>query len=109
MPIDAELLKLQNDARFLRLLEFLLDNEYIQSDSSAAGITRQILGNKSLDKLTEKQINRFKEDVLPLIKVGCKECGLALDVSEALEAYQNDDGCGNIICLSCYDLKNEEE
>ncbi len=45
------------------VLEYLLECDMIEDDR-AQGISRQIIGEGTLDNLTEKQIYRYEEDVL---------------------------------------------
>lgn len=89
-------------------LEYLLECDIIEDDR-AQGISRQIIGEETLDNLSDKQIYRYNQDVLHLIEVDCEgHCNGIIDIHDLLNAYARDVELGGTYCQHCmYDIENQ--
>ncbi|WP_194089615.1 hypothetical protein [Vibrio hibernica] len=90
------------------VLEYLLECDMIEDDR-ARGISRQIIGEQTLDNLTEKQIYRYNQDVLHLVEVACDgHCAGSIDIHDLVNAYGRDMELGGTYCQHCmYDIENQ--
>jgi hypothetical protein len=104
MDFDVEFNKLVKHPLFFDLLEVLDDGDLVP-EGSPVGIVRQILGEKTIDNLSENQIVRFKEHVMPLMRGRCKECGLVLDLDQIISEYEQ--GASDSNELMCSDCRQE--
>ncbi|MGI1668751.1 MAG: hypothetical protein K6L74_00350 [Neptuniibacter sp.] len=90
------------------VLEYLLECDMIEDDR-AQGISRQIIGEGTLDNLTEKQIYRYEEDVLHLVEVACDgHCDGIIDIEDLENAYLRDMELGGTYCQHCmHDVESQ--
>lgn len=56
----------------IEVLKYLIKSERLEKDSSAQGIARQIIADKGLEKLSEKQMYVFNNEIFPLLKPECE-------------------------------------
>lgn len=93
---------------FISVLQYLLNCELIE-DHRAQGITRQIIGEETLDNLTDKQLYRYENDVLHLVEVDCDgHCGGEIDIEDLENAYLRDMELGGLFCQQCmYDIEKQ--
>jgi hypothetical protein len=93
---------------FISVLKYLLKCDMIKDDR-AQGVTRQIIGEKTLDNLTSKQIFRYEQDVLSLVKVACDgHCDGEIDIEDLENAYMRDLELGGVYCQHCtYDIEKQ--
>ncbi|OEE10652.1 hypothetical protein [Aliivibrio fischeri] len=94
----------------LAVLEHLQECDMIEDDR-ARGITRQIIGERTLDNLTERQIYRYEQDVFPLVDVDCDgHCETKIDITDLENAYLREMELGGVYCQHCmYDIENIPE
>lgn len=97
--------KKKRDA-FLETLQYLLDNGMIE-DERAKGITKQILGEGTLDNLSDRQVYRYEQDVLPLVEVACEgHCDGIIDIEDFENAHLREMELGGLYCQHCmYDIE----
>ncbi|WP_221801842.1 hypothetical protein [Oceanobacter mangrovi] len=90
------------------VLQYLLDSDMIEDDR-AQGIIRQIIGEGTLDNLSDKQIYRYEQDVLHLVEVGCDgHCDGMIDIHDLENAYLREMELGGLYCQHCmYDIENQ--
>jgi hypothetical protein len=90
------------------VLEYLLESDMIE-DERAKGISRQIIGEQTLDNLTDKQIYRYNQDVLHLVEVACDgRCDGNIDIYDLKNAYGRDMELGGTYCQHCmHDVENQ--
>lgn len=107
-------------------LEYLLENssELIEESANAAGVNasaadgvaRQVVGQKTIDNLTSKQLYVFNEAIRPLIEgVTCSgqwnevmeepECGQPIPDENLVAYYQHDE----TLCESCQSLSDGQQ
>ena len=91
----------------LSVLRYLLECDMIQDDR-AQGITRQIIGERTLDNLSDRQIYRYNQDVLPLIERDCDgHCEAKIDIEDLENAYMREMELGGVYCQHCmYDIES---
>lgn len=94
---------------FISVLQYLLESERIEDDR-AQGVARQIIGERSLNNLTDKQIYRYKQDVLHLIEVYCEgHCEGMVDINDLENAYLREMELGGVYCQHCmHDVENQK-
>lgn len=93
---------------FISLLQYLLESDMIE-DERAKGITRQIIGEETLDNLSSKQIYRYEQDVLHLIEVDCDgHCDDEIDMDDLENGYMREMELGGVYCQHCmHDVENQ--
>ena len=91
------------------VLSYLQDSGMID-DLRSQGITRQIIGERTLDNLTESQIYRYEQDVLPLIERDCDgHCDGIIDIEDLKNGYLSEIELGGVYCQHCMiDLSDDE-
>ena len=91
---------------FLEALQYLLESDMIE-DEKAKGITRQIIGEGTLDNLTDKQVYLYEQIVLPLIEVKCDgHCDGIIDIEDFENAHLREIELGGLYCQHCmYDIE----
>ncbi|MHA7854991.1 hypothetical protein [Marinobacter shengliensis] len=99
----------QRRETFISVLQYLLDCDEIE-DERAQGITRQIIGEGTLENLSPKQIYRYEQDVLHLVEVWCDgHCEGTIDIEDLENAYMRDTELGGRYCQLCmYDIENQD-
>ncbi|MGE4505963.1 MAG: hypothetical protein AB7D51_11495 [Desulfovibrionaceae bacterium] len=80
--------------------------EYEEIDHAVAlGVSRQLIADGDTSKLTDKQLNVFKQHILPLLnpKCGHIEClgGGSISMSDLAEAYGDQFELGGLYCEEC--------
>lgn len=90
------------------VLDFLLESDMIE-DERAQGISRQIIGEGTLDNLTEKQKYRYNQDVLHFIDVDCDgHCDDKIHIEDLTNAYFRDMELGGVYCQHCmFDIEKQ--
>ncbi|WP_345870347.1 hypothetical protein [Shewanella algae] len=93
----------------ISVLKYLLESDMIEDDR-AQGISRQIIGEETLDNLTDKQVYRYEQDVLHLVEVDCDgHCDGKIDIEDLENAYLRDMELGGMYCQHCmYDIENQD-
>lgn len=91
----------------LSVLEHLHECDMIK-DERAQGITRQILGERTLDNLSNAQVYRYDKNILPLIEVDCDgHCDSKIGIEDLLNGYLRAMELGGVYCQHCmHDIEN---
>ena len=90
------------------VLDHLLECDMIE-DERARGISRQIIGEVTLDNLTSRQIYRYEKDVAHLVNVPCDgHCDVNIDIHDLENAYLRDIELGGTYCQHCmHDVESQ--
>ncbi len=87
---------------FINALSALIKNEQIQHDVSL-GISKRIVADRSIEQLSQKQIDVFEKHIDPLLTPKCEkhDCNAEISTRDLPSAYLNEFEFGGLYCDDC--------
>jgi hypothetical protein len=96
----------QSAQELVDALQALLDNERIEH-SVSAGIAKQIIAQRSLEGLSDRQLEVFEEYIKEQLEIPCEgHCGGRITLADIPGALANEFEDGGLYCQHCcYDIR----
>ena len=103
MSLTKRFMEIEEEAEILvSALDALIENEAIEHKASL-GISKQIVADRSIDNLSQKQIQVFQKHIEPLLTPSCErdECIEKISIRDLPDAYLNAFDFGGLFCGDC--------
>lgn len=86
-------------------LQLLEELDYFTHQNVTKGIIRKVIADKSLNRLSGRQLHVFQAYVEPVLKRPCEECRCHINMQFVEDALSHESGSDRYLCSSCIDQR----